>query len=169
MPDETERELVLLPEAIIRGRVVDQAGRGLNDMRISPQFEKSASIRTISTNSDESGNFELRGLSPGIHIMRVVAKEGIIANSPAGRITVVAGEVVENLEFVCNVGSYVIAGRVLNQTGEPIVYARIELRGASSSNRTPTSSDGFFEFNNLLYDTYRVDVDTSTDLSLIHI
>ncbi len=145
---------MLQEEAIIRGTVVDERGNPLEGMRIIPQFEISEPRREVEAVSDARGRFELAGMFPGTSLMRVVREIEII-NSPVPRITLTAGDIIEDLALVCQVGSEVIAGIVVDKHGETVPWARVECSGINSKS-VQSDVQGRFSFEGLSPGYYRI-------------
>ena len=71
-------DIALLPEADVKGRVVDVAGRPITNAGISATAEE---VNTTRTTSDDKGVFTLKGFSSGTNIVLKTAAPGFVENS----------------------------------------------------------------------------------------
>jgi len=110
-------DVVLWKEAIVRGTLVDRAGRPLEGLRVWTEFNPHVSARELDYVSDSNGHFELKGIPPGITFLHV--SSGVeITNSPwPHHYTLAAGEILEDVVIECSVGNQYIAGTVVDQQG----------------------------------------------------
>jgi RNA polymerase sigma-70 factor (ECF subfamily) len=83
--DGREDVLVLQPEAIVRGFVLDANGSPLPGLKVVPQFSLSEASREIETVSDSQGRFELKGMFSDSVLMRV-CRDVQIVNAPIRRV-----------------------------------------------------------------------------------
>jgi RNA polymerase sigma-70 factor (ECF subfamily) len=152
---DTVPKITLWPEAIIRGVVVNREGAPLEGFRVLPQFIPDASGREIEAVSDASGTFELKGMPQGTSVLRV-CREVEIVNSPCPRVTVSAGELVEDVILECGVGTGYIAGVVVDDRGKPL-SAEVRSSGPDGSEtRTRANGAGMFVLEGLSSGTYRL-------------
>lgn len=111
----------------LRGVVLDQQGRSLNRARIAAHGP-SGLVRGI---TGEDGRFEIRDIIAGSYHV-IASKTGYVTSPFRGRrvlstgelVEVVAGRATEAIELRLPRAA-VIAGRVLDQYGEPLVNARV--------------------------------------------
>ncbi len=87
-----------------------------------------------STSTSDGGYFEL-GILPGTHIIKA-AKEGYLSSSP-DTITVVAGQVLDNVNFILSPNASVIKGKITSGNG-PVYNALVQ---AVNSHTIETKSD----------------------------
>lgn len=86
--DGVERTLRLAPGLSIAGRVVDEAGKPVADAQVLaqagalPDDAPDLLSAGASARSDATGRFEVSGLLPGGHTLRVVAPDGFAALAP---------------------------------------------------------------------------------------
>lgn len=73
-------DIALLPEADVRGRVIDVVGRPITNASISATADE---VNTTSTASDDKGLFTLKGFSSGTSIVLKTAASGFVENSTA--------------------------------------------------------------------------------------
>jgi len=153
-------ELVLHPEAIIRGVVVDEQEQPLPGLRVVPQFKLSEANREKESVSDEEGRFELTGMFPGNPLLRVCRDVGIV-NSPCPSVSLSAGQVVEDMVLVCQVGELTIAGEVVDSRGNPLPGARVACIDLETNREARTRADGqgTFTVEGLRYGHYRVEAE----------
>jgi len=137
-------ELALVPELVVRGRVLDDGGRPLADARVAAEgyFHALASVATrdaAETRSDAAGAFELRGLRSDIGHSLLVEAQGFAAAlrelEPALE-SIDAGELVLARETI-------LAGAVVGPDGLPVAEAEVVLHldGGARAPRAPDSLD----------------------------
>ncbi len=120
--------------ATITGRVTVN-GKGLGGVAVgagrSPSSSRPLIPASLRAKTDADGNYAIHGLPSGTYYLSFSAP-GFIAvtgGTPTGDfkpISVVAGEVVRNMDFRLVRGG-VVSGRVSTKTGEPVVEQQINL------------------------------------------
>lgn len=139
-----ELVLTLRPAAVVRGRVRDPNGEPLAAAEVLVlDGEEPSSSPAAQDTSDAEGRYRLNGLAPG--------KRTVFARHdrfPATAVTVelVEGENPLDLTFPAGVD---VAGRLLDENGEPVVGVAVLLTGAGQLVRPPfsrTDRDGRFRF-----------------------
>lgn len=148
--------IVLSPESIIRGTVVDDSGKPLEGLRVIPQFVQDEAGREVEATTDAKGRYELTGMFPGGAFLRV-CRDVEIVNQPIPSITLSAGEVIEDLTLVCQTPNQTIEGIVVSQSGTPLAGANVWCSGE----RTRTDDRGNFVLTGLMSGAYRLGVSSS--------
>ncbi len=121
-------ELALVPELVVRGRVLDERGQALAGARVSAEgfFHALASVATrdhVEGRSDATGRFELAGLRSDIgHSLLVEApgRAGLLRELESGATRLEAGELVLTRETV-------LAGAVVDPDGQPMADVEVVL------------------------------------------
>ena len=125
--DQREVEVALTPGQSLAGRVVD----ALNNQPITGAtvevVESSPALQSFSATTDARGYFKLQGLINSDHTLSV-RKEGYV---PAADQVVAAGRQDLVIEIEAGV---TLEGRVVDDRGEPVAEAQLEVRGETRSN-----------------------------------
>jgi len=145
--------IVVNPESIIRGAVVDDSGRPLEGLRVVPQFVQSEAEREVEATTDAQGRYELTSMFPGGSFLRV-CRDVEIVNQPVPSITLTAGEVVENLTLICRTANHTIEGIVVSESGAPLANANVWCSGV----RERTDVRGRFVIKGLMSGAFRLSV-----------
>jgi len=143
-------------ECSIAGMVIKLAGS--EPLRKAKVRLRSLEERTraISTTTDSGGGFQLRGIPPGRYNL-TVSRVGFVtqtygqkkADDPGAILTLRAGQEMKDLLFRL-LPSGVIAGRILDEDGEPIPSATVSaLREAYSEGKRNLSTSTTVETNDL--------------------
>ncbi len=150
-------DLLLHPEAIVRGVVEDEQGRPLPGLRVLPQFELHEAGRVKEAISDAAGRFQLTGMPPEEVVLRV-CRENEIVNAPCPRVPLSAGKIVEDMVLTCLVGDLSITGHVVDARGKPLSSARVVAVGIErrTHREAETDRDGNFTLTALRRGLYRV-------------
>ncbi len=132
-------DIELLPEADVRGRVIDVVGRPITNASISATADE---VNTTKTTSDDTGVFALRGFCSGTHIRLKTAAPGFVETVT----TLIAPELDVAITLVQQ-GS--LRGRVQDaETLTPI--QSFQITSAYGLNpKTFNSEDGSFELTSL--------------------
>jgi RNA polymerase sigma-70 factor (ECF subfamily) len=148
-------DVVLWPEAIIRGMLVDRAGKPVEGLRVVPQFLEDVAAREVNCVSDSEGHFELKGMPPGIVYMRV-CRDVEVVNLPCPSYTLTAGEILNDVVLECRVGNQYIAGVVVDERGNPM-SAEVRCGAPDGSNcNTRANGAGMFMLEGLEPGSYKV-------------
>ncbi|MBI2421470.1 MAG: sigma-70 family RNA polymerase sigma factor [Candidatus Hydrogenedentes bacterium] len=147
--------VVLYPESIVRGTVVNGAGAPLAGLRVEPQFVNDEARRRIEAVSDGQGHYELQGMFPGFSLLKV-CRDIEIVNSPIPTLELKPGDLVEDLTLVAAIGETILAGRVTDMRGEAIAKATVTVHGPSGQKETRSGPDGAFEVTELEEGAYKV-------------
>ena len=109
---------------------------------------------TDSTETDENGYYEFRGLEAGEYVI-IYEKDGY--KTQTQYVSLEEGEL-KDLRVVIleQIENGKIYGYVANIKGDPIEYVRLKLKGIKTkvSKSASSDADGFFEFTDLDADTY---------------
>ncbi|MBI2435231.1 MAG: carboxypeptidase regulatory-like domain-containing protein, partial [Candidatus Hydrogenedentes bacterium] len=154
--------VVLYSQSTVRGQVVDSSGRPLAGLNITPQFDPSDSGRTIEATSDARGVFELKGVFPGTHLMRVCKDVKIVNAGGPPFLELAPGQIVDDLELVCVVNDLSIRGKVTDARGSAIAHARVEVKRQAL--RAKTDGEGHYRLDGLSEGAY-----TLTASSEVHL
>lgn len=127
-------ELALVPELVVRGRVLDEHGQPLAEARVSAEgyFHALAAVATrdrAETESAADGRFELGGLRSDIGHSLLVEAAGrapALLELAAGPTLLDAGELVLARETV-------LAGVVIDAQGQPLAGVEVVLRATSAA------------------------------------
>jgi hypothetical protein len=120
-----QRQMPSAATGVIRGRVVSaDTGEALRRARVDLSASELKSTRAVATDGD--GRFEFRGLPAGRFLVRA-SKTGYVTlaygqrrSFQGGRqVELTVGQVAENLSIALPRGG-VIAGRIVNDVGEPV-------------------------------------------------
>jgi hypothetical protein len=131
---------------IIRGRVVrSDTGQPLRGAQVRVHIEGSYAVLT-----DENGRYEIVGLPAGRHTL-AASKGGFVQMQHGQRrpfgtgrpLTLADGQVLERIDFSLPPGG-VITGRIVDETGEPVVRATVNVMRMAFTNgrRRPTAVGG---------------------------
>jgi len=132
-------DIALLPEADVRGRVIDVAGRPITNASISATAEE---VNTTKTSSDDKGVFTLKGFSSGTSIVLKTVAPNFVENSTA----LITPDLDVTITLVQQ-GS--LRGRVQDaETLTPIQTFKIT-SGYGLNPKTFSSDDGSFELMSL--------------------
>jgi hypothetical protein len=142
LTDAIEREtpdgpqLVAIPESRIRGRVVTDAGDPVPGARVTvSDGPLPYGNPTVATRADRSGRFELRGLSPGEHV--------VVAHTPRAKgksaaVWVGLAEVSAPITVRLEQPLAPVRARVIDaDTGEGVAHCTVGLRTSSEAMRLP--------------------------------
>lgn len=120
----------------ISGRILSTAGEPLRKANVLISADGRGG-RRFGAASDASGQFNVTGLEPGRY--RIFAEKGgyvqqeygaRIAGRQGSPVTVSAGQSVKNIEIKLSPHA-VVTGRILDDDGEPLVHATVQLRKRS--------------------------------------
>lgn len=130
-------ELVLFPEAVIEGRVVDaETGAGLADVVVEVQRGRHDEVHTART--DAAGRFRLSALRPGRYKPRVQDRAWL--GHARHAVALELGETVGDVLIEAH-GARQLAGRVQRPDGELCVHGRVTLRDASGEDVSTQRTD----------------------------
>ncbi len=124
-----QRQTPPAASGVIRGRVVSaDTGEALRRVRVDLSASELKSARAVAT--DGNGRFEFRGLPAGRFLVRA-SKTGYVTLAYGQRrpfqggrqVELTAGEVAEDVSIALPRGA-VIAGRIMNDVGEPVADFR---------------------------------------------
>jgi uncharacterized GH25 family protein len=133
------KDIELLPEADVRGHVIDVAGQPITNAKISATSEE---INTTQATTDKTGAFTLRGFSSGTHILLKTVAPGFVETST----TLIAPDLDAGITLAQQ-GS--LRGRVQDaETLTPIQTFQIT-SSYRLNPKTFTSDDGSFELTSL--------------------
>ncbi|MDJ0523410.1 MAG: carboxypeptidase-like regulatory domain-containing protein, partial [Planctomycetota bacterium] len=140
--------LKLEPGATVRGRVVDEDGRGVTAVTVGywGGTQETAGGRN-SAQTDAEGRFELKGMPAGDFTLNVRVPGSRGKQHPLKDLK--AGEVREGIVLELAAGVEV-SGVIVDKDGEPVTGLMLLLQslgGVSSWNQTMTSRNGTFSFN----------------------
>ncbi len=142
----------------ISGRVLQPDGQPVTScsLRLSPVSGGAGSVFTRVRDPD--GNFSLSGLSPGEYRVSASSPDG--SNSPGTVVLVASGGRVPGIVLTL-MPPGVVTGRVLSETGRPIVGAQVHASttsraGSSGRGSARSDRDGGFELKGLRPGTYRI-------------
>jgi protocatechuate 3,4-dioxygenase beta subunit len=134
-------ELVLSPEAILEGRVVDaETGAGLADVVVDAQRGRHDEPHTART--DAAGRFRLAGLRPGRYKPRVQDQAWLGHARQA--VALELGETVGGVLIEAHAARQ-LAGRVQRPGGELCIEGRVTLRDASGEDVSTQRTDDMGE------------------------
>ena len=155
VPGRVQHDFVLVPEAVVTGRVTAEAGTAVPYAVIASEVdvgarrglgESAASQRTV---ADASGQFRIAGLVAGAHVLAGSAR-GLVA-SPT-RVALVPGATQE-VALVLH-PAIVVRGRV-TQAGRPVGGAVIQLAGDAKTDAV-SQADGSFVLDGVPAGTWTV-------------
>lgn len=129
--DAPVEELVVreAPSAVLTGRVIDDDGRALSDVRVV--------VAEQLATTDSVGEFVLVGVAVG--------RQEAQMRAPDGRGDTQVVDVDPGGSYVeLRLGPLRVSGRVVDGSGRPVAGARVSLQGASSSEETVTDESGSF-------------------------
>ena len=139
----------------LRGRVLSKEGKApvVAATVVVVDSEQSSESQRVAL-TDESGAFEIAGLSEGAHRLKIRG-DGLARTT---QWVFVKGELREQ-EFVVE-EERIVRGTVSNQSGQPVAGARIEVIDATGDRRVAGASDvdGTFEIDELGSSAVRVEV-----------
>lgn len=135
---EEERELdpiTLEPGGSVTGRVVDVDGRGVSTAQVTYQpvrsqmtiiglSDSAVSIPPRSTETDDAGFFELRGIEPGTHRMSASAED--LLDGLSDPVALEANARVDNVTIELDTGVS-ITGQILSPKGQPVADAKVRI------------------------------------------
>lgn len=140
----------------ISGSVVKLAGgEPLRKARVGLQSEEDPT-RSISTVTDAGGLFTLKGVEPGRYRLSV-SRNGFVGqeygqrkpNEPGATLTLRPGQAMKDLIFRL-IPSAVIAGRILDEDGEPLPWVQVNaLRQTYSEGKRTLAPNGYASTNDL--------------------
>ncbi|MFQ5808866.1 MAG: carboxypeptidase regulatory-like domain-containing protein, partial [Armatimonadota bacterium] len=146
---------VALPGGV-SGRVVTAGGIPLAGARVYA-YPSGGGVKSQRwrTETDEQGRFELDGLTPGPARVRAFATG--YASSPSNRVTIVALDMLQDVDFEMVAGGK-IAGAVRRRDGRPLLgMYRVRLELEPERYRTAyTEADGTFGIERVYPGTYRL-------------
>ena len=156
--------LTLLPKVTVSGRFVDEQGRPVEaqfwsrpyDPNIPGGWGGQTERATTFTAEFAPGTYELQGRARGMDFSPREAAQRIEVGS-----TPLADIVIEVATVDPNAGAHTFAGRVVDESGQPLRKCRLNMEGDSrdtmgSRQQTKTDNTGRFEIAGLLDGTYRV-------------
>ena len=122
-------EMEMLPQGSVVGNVIDEiTGANLDSFQVtvlrSFRGREPASTGPIHKFSGTSGHFEVQGLDPSSYVLE--AKAPGYAACRSDEFTTQRGEVTEGVIVKMNKGG-AVAGRVVNESGDPVKGARVVL------------------------------------------
>lgn len=131
----------------VRGRVYDSTtGEGIVGAELSGWPKTGFPTSRKAPETDESGEYELTGLTPGETFIRINLPAGYPQNTAAQNVFVAAGGELDGVDFAVTRGP-VIAGTVVDAIGATVQGAKVSARSLGpSSVRADTTSgnDGSF-------------------------
>ncbi|MCZ6793163.1 MAG: carboxypeptidase-like regulatory domain-containing protein, partial [Planctomycetota bacterium] len=153
-------DLTLRRGAVLRGRVLDERGRGIvsatvkavlemkqtaRARQVAGALESALRMETHSLMTDSEGNYVISGLRPGTY--RVIAKIANRLPYAVAGVDVVEVEVLEVVDIVLEPGES-FAGQVVDSHGNPI--AGVDIRAYDeNSTRAATDLEGRFRLDGL--------------------
>lgn len=151
-----EASVVLAPESVLAGRVIDRAsGDPVEGARVSVGGEPLPGMPVPSTFTDADGRFRLSGLEPGRY-RPVATAAGRLGDAPRS-VVLGLGETVEDIT-VSMVAAPIVTGRIVDADGEGCPQGVVALQGKSSGRTLAEMTDGsgVVVFDAVLPDTYDV-------------
>ncbi len=148
----------LAQKASVEGRVINQAGEPLKNARVRLILPRAGSTAAESV-SDADGNFVLQNVAPGSYTL-VAEHTGYLQSHPD--LTLEPGQKVTGFAVKMTPAA-LVAGRVLDQNGDPVPTARVSIL-AEDEEGYPTSStkaraDGSFVIGDLAAGRYYLRVE----------
>jgi len=145
--DSAEREIRLVPEAVLRGRVVDAAGGPGRDayVAVGTLADEGRRQRFAAKSFDATGRFEIPALPPGAAELLVRTRDSVLV--VRRRVDVAAGAVLDagTIELPADVA---LRGVVRDADGRPVGGATVRCdAGENLGATTVTMPDGSFELN----------------------
>jgi hypothetical protein len=138
-------EVELLPAALVVGKVLLPSGEPVADAWLS--LADNSTDRPYATalgGTDVLGQYRIENAKPGAGWMQV----GSNRYRRQGR-AVEVGPGVNEIDFVLETGSLELAGRVVDDDGQPVAGARVRLFGDGISREERSGSDGAVRFEQL--------------------
>ena len=141
--DVTGLDFDLVAGAQITGRVVDESGNGLADVKVGYWSERYNAYR--STLTDESGNYVLCGLPAGIgNIQARPVPESCYCRSQDYLISLSQGESKEIPAITLKKGARA-TGTVVNPSGQGLAGVKVESEGVDFFAEAHTDSNGSYQ------------------------
>ena len=133
----------LRPGVVVTGRVLDEEGEPLTEARVERRDERdrTASFRPFrmrGTATDAEGRYRLDGLPAGPVVLVAHAPE---RSSRVRELVLEPGD--NEVDFVLE-PSPVLAGRVIDQQGQPVTGAQVSHRSGNSGNSDESDESGRF-------------------------
>ena len=153
-------DLRLVPGGTVEGVVKDVAtGAVVAGATVDAQAEPLGWLagrgRVRSVTSDATGRFSLTGLPPGVLRLRAqVDADGRQSREPL-QVSLAIGEQAPDVELWLEAAPY-LAGRVVDDAGQPIADAQVTVLAASDAESTATDADGRFRVLGVEPGSYRL-------------
>jgi hypothetical protein len=143
-----EMDFTLPRGATVSGRVLDSRGAPILGAEVW-------AIRASRATIDASGRYEIRGLRGGTGEIIASCRDRI--GPPARKIDLRDGETVEGFDFVFPDGG-TLEGVVLDEAGEPVRSAEIEIEGRTGEVRLVSDAEGAFSLRGVPSGNYSLAV-----------
>lgn len=119
-------------------------GQPLSGVHISLFAQREATTVAYGAVSDNNGRFSIGSLEPGAYNVRA-ERRGFVYNIPGSPLTLKAGQRLTGFRVEMNPRA-VIAGRVLDDYGDPMPYVRISIESSTASSSVTADDRGEFRF-----------------------
>ena len=119
--------------AIIEGRVTNQAGEPLKNVLVRLQPSQPPPYGGYYTETDADGNFVLDDIDPRSYRL-TATRTGYQGNGPRSALTVAPGQTLTGIAIKLKRAAEFIAGRVVDEDGSPMPNARVQLRSEDGTN-----------------------------------
>lgn len=153
-------DLRLVPGGTVEGVVKDVAtgavvAGAVVDAQSEPLGWLAGRGRVRSATTDATGRFSLTGLPPGVLRLRArVDADGRQSREPL-QVSLAIGEQAPDVELWIEAAPY-LAGRVVDDAGQPIADAQVTVMAASDADSTATDADGRFRVLGVEPGSYRL-------------
>ncbi|MCP4451586.1 MAG: hypothetical protein GY809_09010, partial [Planctomycetes bacterium] len=151
-------DYTLQPGGTAVGRVVNEAGVGIFDVRIDARLNDRDNRVRLRTNTDSDGYFSLGSLAPGLNYYFLMDPEGqsgishdgvkYASGETAKAVSVAAGQTIGLDDFVLYEAG-MIAGVITDQAGQPVAGVEVALDGRDINGNIAeqsTVSDSFGQY-----------------------
>ncbi len=137
--------------ASLSGRVTNPAGQpvaGAQISRITWAYDMGSG--SVVTQTDQEGRYTLSSLWPDLRYSVSATARGL-GHKDSGRLELKPGEAREVPPLVLKVADRSVAGRVVDEKGDPIVGAQVDLDGRETASQMKASeSEGRFRFDGVV-------------------